>query len=376
MIFRTSHYNENIESLFIGIKLLEGLKIDQLIGIGLLLLILVFFSLFTYYAPYGSEVMSALAAAAIATFLVEALQGYVIGDIFALDFFKEAGTVAGTLSGVIVAMLVGLKMGVNPQNSAILAVAFGEIGLIPALFSAYLVAFLIKFFQNKVSLGMDFILVILIAVPLARWFGQLITPLVDGSLLRIGAIIELAMDASPLVMGLMLGGIVTVVGTSPLSSMALTAMLGLTGAPMAVAALSAFGSAFMNSTLLHRLKIGKLKSVISIAIEPLSKADLVTANPIPIYTTNFVGGALSGVIIAYSGMINDAPGTAAPTPGLLVMFGFNPAGQVLLYAAICAVVCFIVGWAGSYAFRSFPIKNSEVLAEDQTFASAKASNKY
>lgn len=355
---------------------MEGLKIDQLIGIGLLLLILVFFSLFTYYAPYGSEVMSALAAAAIATFLVEALQGYVIGDIFALDFFKEAGTVAGTLSGVIVAMLVGLKMGVNPQNSAILAVAFGEIGLIPALFSAYLVAFLIKFFQNKVGLGMDFILVILLAVPLARWFGLLITPLVDGSLLRIGAIIELAMDASPLVMGLMLGGIVTVVGTSPLSSMALTAMLGLTGAPMAVAALSAFGSAFMNSTLLHRLKIGKLKSVISIAIEPLSKADLVTANPIPIYTTNFFGGALSGIIIAYSGMINDAPGTAAPTPGLLVMFGFNPAGQVLLYAAICAVLCFIVGLAGSYVFRNFPIKNSEVLAEDQTFSSAKASKEY
>src|SRR5699024_9117791 len=91
--------------------------------------------------------MSALAAAAIATFLVEALQGYVIGDIFALDFFKEAGTVAGTLAGVIVAMLVGLKMGVNPQNSAILAVAFGEIGLIPAMFAAYLVAFLIKFLQ-------------------------------------------------------------------------------------------------------------------------------------------------------------------------------------------------------------------------------------
>src|SRR5699024_1281673 len=151
-----------------------------------------------------------------------------------------------------------LRMGVNPQNSAILAVAFGEIGLIPAMFAAYLVAFLIKFFQNKVGLGLDFILVILIAVPIARWFGLLITAIVAGSLLRFSAIIEVAMDASRLVMGLMLGGIVTVVGTAPLSSMVLTAMLGLTGAPMAVAALSAFGSAFINSTLLHKLKIGKI----------------------------------------------------------------------------------------------------------------------
>ena len=58
------------------------------------------------------------------------------------------------------------------------------------------------------------------------------------------------------------------------------------------------------------------------------------------YVTNFVGGAASGMIIASSGMINDAPGTAAPVPGLLVMFGYNPATQVVMYAVICAIVSY------------------------------------
>lgn len=345
------------------VKVKELFKIDILVGTGLLLLILVFFSIFTYYAPDGSAVMSALATAAIATFLVEALQGFVLGDIFHIEFLQETGHLAGTMSGVIVGFLVALSRKINAQNSALLAVSFVEIGLIPALFAAYIISFIIRFIEKKVTNGLDFIIIVIFCIPLARLIGVLFTPLVDGSLLRIGAIIDGAMSTSPLIMGLILGGIITVVGTSPLSSMALTAMLGLTGVPMAVAALTAFGSSFMNTTILHRLKIGNLKSVISIAIEPLSKADLVSANPIPIYVTNFIGGGLAGIVLAYSGLVNNAPGTAAPTPGLLVMFGFNPAMEVVKYAIITAAICFAVGLVMSYVFRNYPIKNSEVIGD-------------
>lgn len=332
---------------------------EQLTGILLLIVILIFFTLFTYYAPYGAEVMGALAGAAIATFLVEALQRFVIGDILGLEFFQQTGLEAGMLSGVIVAFLVALTMKVNPQNSAIIAVSLGGLGLIPGLFAAYIVSFAVKFFEKKIPNGLDFILVVIVIVPVTRLIGTVISPLVDGSLIRIGSIIEVATDASPIVMGLLLGGIITVVGTSPLSSMALTALLGLTGIPMAVGSLAAFGSAFMNSVIFHKLKIGDLKSVISVAIEPLSKADLVTANPVPIYVTNFIGGALSGMVIAYSGLINDAPGTATPTAGLLVLFGFNPASQVLIYAVIVSVISGATGLFGSYIFRNYRIRKSD-----------------
>ena len=77
---------------------------------------------------------------------------------------------------------------------------------------------------------------------------------------------------------------------------------------MAIGAMAAFSSAFMNGTLFHRLKLGDRKSTIAVSIEPLSQADIVSANPIPIYITNFFGGAIAGLIIAMSGLINDATG--------------------------------------------------------------------
>ena len=357
------------ERLFINITIIDKylgvLTIDELMGIGLLLVILVFFTLFTHFAPYGSKVMGAFAGAAIATYLVEALNSFVIGDLFNIEFFQTAGTVAGGLDGTIVVMLVALAMKVNPVNAAILAAGFGDMGLIPGLFAAYIVSFGVLWLQRVIPKGLDFIVVILVALPIIRVMGLAITPLVDNSLLEIGTIIQTATDTSPILMGLMLGGIVTVVGISPLSSMALTALLGLTGIPMAVAALSAFASSPASAWLFYKLKIGDLKSIISVSIEPLSKADLITANPLPMYGTNFVGSALSGMVIATSGMINDAPGTAAPVPGLLVMFGYNDAGQVIMYAAICAAISFLVAVAGSYVFRNVKIYNSEVLEEER-----------
>ncbi|MGV2645014.1 PTS sugar transporter subunit IIC, partial [Clostridium perfringens] len=108
----------------------------------------------------------------------------------------------------------------------------------------------------------------------------------------------------PITMGIILGGIITVVATAPLSSMALTAMLGLTGAPMAIGALSVFGSSFLNFVLFQKMKFGSKKDTISVAIEPLTQADIITANPIPIYVTNFIGGALCGIIIVLMGLTN------------------------------------------------------------------------
>ena len=57
-------------------------------GVGLLLLTLAGFSLFSMKAPKGSEAMSGMANAAIATFLIEAVHKYITGDLFNLDFSK------------------------------------------------------------------------------------------------------------------------------------------------------------------------------------------------------------------------------------------------------------------------------------------------
>src|SRR5699024_9213346 len=158
--------------------------------------------------------------------------------------------------------------------------------------------------------------------PLVRIAAVLVDPLVDATLLNIGGIITETANASPIVMGIILGGVITTVATAPLSSMALTAMLGLTGLPMAIGALAVFGSVFIHLGFSYRLRCGDIRTTISVAVEPLTQVDSIRANPMPVYVTNFIGGAAAGVIIAMAGLINNAPGTATPIDGLAVMYGF------------------------------------------------------
>ena len=63
-------------------------------------------------------------------------------------------------------------------------------------------------------------------------------PLVKSTLMQIGQALTAASSTSPIFMAIILGGLITVVGNTPLSSMALTSVIGLTGLPMAIGALA------------------------------------------------------------------------------------------------------------------------------------------
>lgn len=325
-------------------------------GIALLLLVLSLFSLFSIKAPNGMKAMGALANAAVASFLVEAFQRYVGGDMLQLDFLREVGITAGNMGGVAAAALVPLAMGVSPVYGLMIGVACGGQGLLPGFIAGYLISFLVKMFERKMPAGLDLIACIVVAAPLARLLAKLVSPIVDATLLNIGSIISATATNNPVIMGIILGGVITVVATAPLSSMALTAMLGLTGLPMAIGALSVMGSSFMNFVFFHRMKFGDLRTTISVAVEPLTQADLISANPIPIYVTNFFGGAAAGVVVALFELVNNATGTATPIAGLIVMYGFNDPVTVTITAVLCALVGAGSGLLGSFLFRNYPIR--------------------
>nr|WP_232332058.1 PTS sugar transporter subunit IIC [Staphylococcus felis] len=299
--------------------------------------------------------MGALANAAIATFLVEAFNKYVGGQVLGISFLEDLGDAAGGLGGVAAAGLTALAIGVSPVYALVIAAACGGMDLLPGFFAGYIIGYLMKYTEKYVPDGVDLIGAVIIVAPLARLIALGLTPIVNNTLVKIGDIIQSSTDANPVVMGIVLGGIITVVGTAPLSSMALTALLGLTGVPMAIGAMAAFSSAFMNGTLFHRLKLGNRKDTISVSIEPLSQADIVSANPIPVYITNFLGGASAGLVIALSGLINDATGTATPIAGFLVMFGFNDWHIVILYGVIMGIIGLIWGFLGSMIFKNYPV---------------------
>ncbi|WP_330616115.1 PTS sugar transporter subunit IIC, partial [Romboutsia sp. 13368] len=70
----------------------------------------------------------------------------------------------------------------------------------------------------------------------------------------------------------------------------------------AMGSLAVFGSSFMNYVFFSKMKFGSKKDTIALAIEPLTQSDIISANPIPVYVTNFIGGAMSGIIVAIMGI--------------------------------------------------------------------------
>ncbi|HEQ6650189.1 TPA: PTS fructose transporter subunit IIC [Streptococcus pyogenes] len=334
---------------------------DIIIGTSLLILVLAIFSLFNYKAPHGAKAMGALASAACASFLVEAFQDSFFGKVLGFQFLSEVGGANGSLSGVAATILVAIAIGVSPGYAVLIGLSVSGTGIIPGFVAGYVVSFLIKWMEKNIPGGLDLISIIIVGAPLTRFLAQLITPVINSTLLTIGDILTSSANSNPIIMGMILGGTIVVVATAPLSSMALTAMLGLTGIPMAIGALSVFGSSFMNGVLFYRLKLGERKDNIAFAIEPLTQADVTSANPIPIYVTNFVGGAACGVLIALMKLVNDTPGTATPIAGFAVMFAYNPVAKVLITALGCIIISLIVGYIGGSVFKNYRLVTKQEL---------------
>ena len=333
---------------------------DIIFGTVLLLIVLGLFTLFSYKAPNGMKAMGALANAACASFLVEAFHYAFFGEVLKIEFLQGVGSANGNLGGVAAGILVPLALGVSPVYAVLTGLACSGFGILPGFIAGYLVSYIVKYLEKKVPAGLDLIAIIIIAAPLSRLIATGMSPIVDSTLLRIGDVLLSSANSSPIIMGIILGGILTVVATAPLSSMALTAMLGLTGVPMAIGALAVFGSSFMNYVFFDKMKFGSRKDTIAVAIEPLTQADIISANPIPVYATNFIGGALSGIIVALMGLVNMTPGTATPIAGFAVMFAYNPPVKVLVAAAGCIIVSVISGYLGYLIFR-----NKKILTADE-----------
>lgn len=328
---------------------------DIILGTVLLLIVLGLFTLFSYKAPNGMKAMGALANAACASFLVEAFHDAFFGGVLNISFLQSVGAANGSLGGVAAGILVPLALGVSPVYAVLTGLAVSGFGILPGFIAGYLISYVVKFLEKKVPAGLDLIAIIIIAAPLSRLIATAMNPVVNKTLLTIGDVLLSSANSSPVIMGIILGGILTVVATAPLSSMALTAMLGLTGIPMAIGALAVFGSSFMNFVFFGKMKFGSKKDTIAVAIEPLTQADIISANPIPVYVTNFIGGALSGIIVALMGLVNMTPGTATPIAGFAVMFAYNPAVKVLIAAAGCIAVSVASGFAGYLMFRNTKI---------------------
>ena len=334
-------------------------------GVGLLLLTLAGFSLSSMKMPKGSLAMSGMANAAIATFLIEAVHKYITGDLFNLEFFQTLGGTSGSLGGVAAAIAVPLSMGANPVLAITAGVACGGYGILPGFIAGYIVGLVSPILEKKLPEGLNIIVGALAIAPLARFTAIAVDPAVNATLVKIGGTITAAAEQSPIVMGFLLGGIMKMICTSPLSSMALTAMLGLKGLAMGIAAIACVGGSFTNGLIFSRLKLGDKGNVIAVMLEPLTQAPIITANPIPIYCSNFLGGGLAGISAAVFHIVNDAPGTASPIPGLLAPFAFNSPVNVVCALAFAILGGIAAGLLGSIVFKKRVAKPAAEPVEEE-----------
>lgn len=333
-------------------------------GVGLLLITLAGFSLFSLKMPKGQLAMSGMANAAVATFLVEAIHKYITGDLLGFNFFRTVGETSGSLGGVAAAILVPISMGANPVLCVVAGVAVGGYGILPGFIAGYIIGLVAPIIEKKLPEGINIIGGALIIAPFARVIAYAVDPAVTALMGRIGNTISAATDQSPIVMGFLLGGIIKMICTSPLSSMALTAMLGLTGLPMGIAAIACVGGSFTNGIIFSKLKLGDKSHVIAVMLEPLTQADIITSNPIPIYCSNFFGGGLAGISAAVFHIVNNAPGTASPIPGLLAPFAFNSPMSVILALLFAVAGGIAAGLVGSMVFKNYVKKSDSVKSED------------
>lgn len=334
-----------------------------LTGIGMLILTLALSSLFSMKMPKGSLAMSGMANAAVATFLVEAIHKYISGDLAGIEFLRKAGENAGGFGGVAAAISVPLCMGTNPVLAVAAGVVLGQFGILPGFIAGYVVGLISPIIEKKLPEGVNVIAGALIVAPISLAVATATDPIVNMTLVKIGGTITAAAEQSPLVMGFLLGGIMKMICTSPLSSMALTAMIGLDGLAMGIAAIACVGGSFTNGIIFKRLHLGDKSNVMAVMLEPLTQAPIITANPIPIYGSNFFGGGLAGIAAAVFHIVNNAPGTASPIPGLLAPFAFNSPQNVVLAVLFAALGGTAAGLVGSQIFKKKYDKEKAAVEE-------------
>lgn len=325
-------------------------------GILMLVLVLCGMSLFSFKAPRGKKSLSALSGAACATFLPEAFLRYAVGGVFHLDYVSQIGETMGSLGGLAAGALVPLAFGISPVFSIILGLSLIKVSLLPAFITAYLLSFVVEQMQKRIPEGIDLLVVILVIPVAASLVAGFIQPVVLGVLEVIGGTILSAVDGNPYVMGAILGAIIPIVGMTPLSSMVLTALIGLTGVPMAVGALTCYGSSIVNAALFKKLKLGTASTPLAVAIEPLTQVDIISSNPIPIYATNLISGMVSGIVVTFFGLKVPVTGMATPWAGLLVTLGNNAIQTTLLAVAIITVVSLMFGFLGALVFKRYRIE--------------------
>lgn len=157
--------------------------LEILLGIGLFLLVLCCFIIFSYKVLYGMKVMGVLVNVVCVIFLVEVFNFFLFGDVLGMEFFRSVGVVNGSFGGVVVVIFVFLVLGVFLVYVVLIGLFCLDFFILFGFVVGYFVFFLIKFIEKKVLFGVDLVVVIFLCVLLFCFIVLNVDLLVNSILL-------------------------------------------------------------------------------------------------------------------------------------------------------------------------------------------------
>lgn len=345
-------------------------------GVGFLLLTLAVFSLFSLKFPKGSEAMSGMANAAVASFLIEAVHKYITGDLLGIAFLAEVGSTAGSLGGVAAGVMVPICMGANPVFAVVAGLACGGYGILPGFIAGYIVGLIAPYIEKYLPTGLDLIAGALIIAPVSRLIAFAVDPAVNSVLGVIGGTITAAAEQSPAGYGLP-------AGRYHEDDLHLSAELD--GADRhAGPHRSADG--YCGDCLLWRF-LHQRHGLPQDALRQQEQHHCGYAGasdpgahrhraPNPDLCFQLLWRRPGRPCRGGLGIVNNAPGTASPIPGMIAPFGFNPAGKVVLALALAALGGALAGYVGGTVFsrlesrKKAPAAYADPLADDEEILDA------
>lgn len=302
---------------------------------------------------YFIDALGSMAQGLFASLLIGTILN-TIGQQFNIPFLSETvWPIANSMTGSAIGVAVAYALGAPPLvlfSSTITGAAGNALGGPAGAFVAALIGTELGKFVSKET-KLDIIVTTGVTILSGVLVGSIIGPVIGGLMTAMGEVIMYATELAPFAMGVIVSVIVGIVLTLPLSSAALSMMLGLegiaAGAAMAGCCAHMIGFAFMSF---------KENGWGGVAAQGLGTSMLQVSNLVknpwcwlPPIIVSAITGPMSTIIFT---MENSAVGAGMGTSGLVgIIETFNTmgggiiviAGVLILYIVIPALLTPLIG---------------------------------
>lgn len=273
------------------------------------------------FKRYGIDALSAMALGLFSTLIIGLIMSE-FGEKLGIETLVTIGNYAQSTTGAGIGVAIAYGLNAPPLvlfSSAVIGMAGNELGGPAGAFFAVLLGVEIGKLISKETI-IDIIVTPIVTIATGVLVAMFLGPIVGGFMTWLGDIILWATELMPFAMGIIVSVIMGIALTLPISSAALSIMLGLSG--IAAGAAAAGCSAQMVGFAVASYRENKLNGLLSQGIgTSMLQMPNIMKNPriwIPPILASAITGPISTVVFH---MENISTGAGMGTSGFVGQFG-------------------------------------------------------